>query len=178
MSITNSEHRFNKTITGSWHLDPERSSVEFRVGNFWGLATVQGHFGDYRGQLDLGAAPAIELTIDAASLDTGNTKRDEHLRSADFFDADNHPRVQFRSQSVQLQGDTLKLSGQLSARDRSIPVELDAKVRDVGGELEIEATTAAPHRELGMTWSPLRMISSRTKVLVKAHLVPDPSLAA
>lgn len=178
MSITNSDHRFDRTITGSWHLDPDRSSVEFRVGNFWGLATVKGQFGDYRGQLDLGAEPAIELTIDAASLDTGNTKRDEHLRSADFFDADNHPRLQFLSQSVQLQGDTLKVRGQLSARDRSIPVQLDAKVRDVGGELEIEAATAAPHRELGMTWSPLRMISARTEVSVKAHLVPDQSLAA
>jgi polyisoprenoid-binding protein YceI len=178
MSITNSDRRTDETITGSWHLDPERSSVEFRVGNFWGLATVQGHFDEYRGQFDLGAEPAIELTIDAASLDTGNAKRDEHLRSADFFDADNHPRVQFLSQSVQLQGDTLKVRGELSARDRSIPVQLEAKVRDVGGELEIEAATAAPHRELGMTWSPLRMISPRTEVSVKARLVLDARLAA
>jgi hypothetical protein len=63
----------------------------------------------------------------------------------------------------------------LSARDRSIPVELDAHVREVGGELEIEAATTAPHRELGMTWSPLRMIRPRATLVVKAHLIPAPS---
>ena len=178
MSITNPDHRFNNTITGSWHLDPDRSSVEFRVGGFWGLARVKGHFGDYRGKLDLSADPAIELTIDAASVDTGNDKRDEHLRSGDFFDAENHPRVQFESRSVQPQGDTLKVHGRLSARDRSIPVDLDAHVREVDGELEIEAATIVPHRELGMTWSPLRIIGPRSKLSVKAHLIPDTSSAA
>ena len=178
MSITNSNPRSGETIAGSWQVDPQRSSVEFRVGNFWGLATVQGHFGDYQGRLDLGADPAIELAIDAASLDTGNSKRDEHLRSTDFFDAENHPRVQFLSQSVEPQGDTLKVRGRLSVRDGSIPVELDAHVREVDGELEIEAATTAPHRELGMTWSPLRMIRPRTELLVRAHLIPDTSRAA
>jgi polyisoprenoid-binding protein YceI len=178
MSITDSNHRSGEMIAGGWQVDPQRSSVEFSVGNFWGLATVEGHFGDYRGRLDLSADPAIELTIDAASLDTGNSKRDEHLRSTDFFDAENHPRVQFLSQSVQPQGETLKVRGRLSARDRSIPVELDARVREVGGELEIEAATTAPHRELGMTWSPLRMIRPRARLVVKGHLIPDASRAA
>ena len=108
MSIANSKQRSSETIAGSWQVDPDRSSVEFRVGNFWGLAAVQGHFGDYHGRLDLSADPAIELTIDAASLDTGNAKRDKHLRSGDFFDAENHPRVQFVSQSVQPQGENVK----------------------------------------------------------------------
>jgi polyisoprenoid-binding protein YceI len=178
MSITNSDRRLNETITGSWHLDPERSSVEFRVGGFWGLARVKGHFDDYRGKLDLSADPAIELTIDATSVDTGNDKRDEHLRSGDFFDAENHPRVSFASQSVQPHGDTLKVHGQLSARDRSIPVDLDAHVREVDGELEIEAATIVAHRELGMTWSPLRIIGPRSTLSVKAHLIPERSLAA
>jgi polyisoprenoid-binding protein YceI len=178
MSITNSNHRSGETITGSWQLDPRRSSVEFRVGSFWGLAKVKGRFGDYQGQLDLSVEPAIELTIDAASLDTGNVKRDDHLRSPDFFDAENHPRVRFLSQSVQPQGDTLKVQGQLSARDRSIPVKLDARVREVDGELEIEAATTVPHRDLGMTWSPLRIISPRTNLVVKAHLIPERSSAA
>jgi polyisoprenoid-binding protein YceI len=173
MSMTKSNQRSGTTISGGWQLDPQRSSVEFQAGHFWGLATVNGHFDEYHGHLDLSADPAIELTIDAASLETGNRKRDEHLRSADFFDAENHPRVVFVSDSVQLQGDTLKVRGRLSASDRSIRVELEAHVREVDGELEIEAATTAPHRELGMTFSPLRMIPPRSKLLVKAHLVPD-----
>ena len=79
---------------------------------------------------------------------------------------------------MQLQGDTLKVQGRLSARDRSIPVELDAQVREVDGELMIEAATIAPHRELGMTWSPLGMIPPRTVLHVKAHLIPETSSAA
>ena len=178
MSIANSTHRSAEKITDTWQLDPQRSSVEFRAKSIWGLAPVKGHFDDYQGHLDLSAAPAIELTIDAASLDTGNRKRDEHLRSADFFDVDNHPRVRFVSESVQLHGETLKVHGRLSARDRSIPVELEAEVREADGDLEIEATTTAPHRELGMNYSPLGMISPRSKLSVKAHLIPDTPRAA
>ena len=173
MTITNPNHHSSETIIGSWQLDPQRSSVEFRAGHFWGLATVKGHFDDYHGHLDLSTSPAIELTIDPASVQTGNRKRDRHLRSADFFDADNHPRVLFVSDSVDLHGDTLKVRGQLSARDRSIPLELDAQVRQVDGELEIEAATTAPHRELGMTFSPLGMIRPRSELIVRAHLIPN-----
>jgi polyisoprenoid-binding protein YceI len=173
MSLTNANRRAAETITGSWQLDPQRSSVEFRARHFWGLGTVKGHFDDYDGRLELGAGHAIELTIDAASLQTGNARRDQHLRSPDFFDADNHPRVQFVSDSVDLQGDTLRVRGRLSARGRSIPLELDARVHEVDGELEVEAATTAPHRELGMTFSPLGMIPPRSTLFVKAHLVPD-----
>jgi polyisoprenoid-binding protein YceI len=172
MSTTQSKHRSEQTISGSWQLDPQRSSVEFRTKSIWGLAPVKGHFDDYQGRLDLGATPAIELTIDATSLDTGNRRRDKHLRSADFFDVEHHPRVQFVSDAVQLQGDTLKVHGRLTASGRSIPIELDAEVHETGDELEIEATTMAPHRDLGMTYSPLGMISSRSMLIVRAHLIP------
>lgn len=61
----------------------ERSSIEFRAGHFWGLAKVTGHFDTYEAQLDLSANPAVELTIDANSVQTGNRKRDQHLHSSD-----------------------------------------------------------------------------------------------
>jgi polyisoprenoid-binding protein YceI len=168
---TLSEHGSGETLAGSWHLDPERSRVEFRVGNLWGLATVRGHFEDYHGRLDLSADPAVELTIGAASLETGNRRRDRHLRSADFFAADDHPQVRFASESVVERGDTLRVRGRLLARGRSVPLELDARVRRVDGELAIEAGTTTPHRELGMTWSPFGVISPRSEVRVEGHLV-------
>jgi hypothetical protein len=68
--------------------------------------------------------------------------------------------------------------GRLSARGRSIPLELDAHVRQVDGELEIEATTVAPHRELGMTLSALGTISPRSQLFVKAHLMTTADSAA
>ena len=173
MSVTNPTHRSDETISGRWQLDPQRSTAEFRVKLLWGLATVKGHFDDYHGRLDLSADPAIELTIDAASLQTGNVRRDRHLRSADFFDVENHPQVRFVSDSVDLQGDTLEVRGRLSVRGRSIPLELEVQPRQDDGGLEVEAVTIAPHRELGMTWNPLGMISPRSKLVVRARLVPN-----
>ncbi len=173
MSITNPIRHPSQTISGRWQLDSQRSSVEFRARKLWGLVTVRGHFNDYEGQLDLSANPAIDLTIDAGSLRTGIRKRDRHLRSTDFFDAENHSQVRFLSDSVELHDDTLKVRGRLYARGRSTPLELDASVRQIDGELEIEAATIAPHRELGMTWSPLGMIPPRSELLVKGRLIPD-----
>jgi polyisoprenoid-binding protein YceI len=175
ISITEPNRHPGETLSGSWQLDPRRSSVEFRAGHLWGLLTVKGQFDGNEGRLDLSAAPAIELTIAAASLQTGNRKRDQHLRSADF---ENYPQVQFHSDWVDLQGDTLKVRGRLSARGRSIPLELDAHVRQVDGELEIEAATTALHRKLGMTWNPLGMIPPRSELSIKAHLTPNTDKAA
>ena len=178
MSVTNANHRLQTTVSGSWQLDPERSSVEFRTRALWGLATMKGHFASYRGRLDLSASPAIELTIDAVSLETGNRRRDKHLRSADFFDAEEHPRVRFGSESVQVRGDTLEVRGRLSAGGRSIPVELDAKAREVDGELEIDAAVTVQQRELGMTYSPLGTISAHSALSVRAYLTRTAATAA
>jgi polyisoprenoid-binding protein YceI len=156
---------------GSWRLDPARSSVAFHVRHFYGLMTVKGEFSDYEGTVDLGATPAIELTIEAASLDTKMAKRDEHLRSEDFFDVEHHPQVRFVSDRAELDGDKLSVRGQLHAAGRQIPVELDATVREIAGELEIEAVTDADHRELGMTWSPLGILRAPSRLIVRGRLV-------
>jgi polyisoprenoid-binding protein YceI len=156
---------------GAWRLDPARSSVAFHVRHFYGLMTVKGEFAEYEGTLDLGATPALELRIAAATLDTKLGKRDEHLRSEDFFDVERHPQVRFMSDSAILDGDTLRVRGQLHAAGRRIPLELDAAVREIDGELEIEAATEADHRELGMTWSPLGILRAPSKLIVRGRLV-------
>jgi polyisoprenoid-binding protein YceI len=156
---------------GAWRLDPGRSSVAFHVRHFYGVMTVKGEFADYDGTLELGATPAVELTIQAGSLDTKLAKRDEHLRSEDFFDVERHPQVRFVSQTASLDGETLHVRGQLHAAGRQIPLEFDASVREVDGELEIEAVTEADHRELGMTWSPLGILRAPSKLIVRGRLV-------
>src|SRR3954463_3674558 len=161
----------SRLADGVWRLDPARSSVGFHVRHFYGLMTVKGEFADYDGTLDLGAEPAVELTLQAASLDTNMAKRDEHLRSRDFFDVENHPQVRFISDSAELDGDTLRVQGQLEAAGRSILLVFDATVREVDGELEIEAVTEADHRELGMTWSPLGILRAPGKLIVRGRLV-------
>jgi polyisoprenoid-binding protein YceI len=158
-----------------WRIDPSRSSVEFHVPNFWGLATVKGKFERYDGTLELDKTPAIELTIDAASLNTNHKKRDTHLRSGDFFDVANHPQARFASDSVTLTGRQLKVHGDLHAAGKSIPVEMDATITPVGDELEVHAETHADHTHLGMTWNRLGMLRSPSKLIVQGRLVRDDS---
>jgi polyisoprenoid-binding protein YceI len=158
-----------------WAVDPRRSTVEFRVPTFWGLGTVVGHFdhfeGSYRGDDD--DVPAIDLTIDADSLDIGNETRDRHLRSERFFDVAEHRQVRFSSTLINEFDGSLAMNGQLEAAGGRVPVALDATVRQEGDELEIEATTTVDQRELGMTFSPLGMIRTPATLHVKARLTPD-----
>jgi polyisoprenoid-binding protein YceI len=154
-----------------WRLDPERSSVEFHVRHFYGLMTVKGHFDRYDGTLHLNRRSKVELMIDADSLDTKLAKRDEHLRSAAFFDVANHPQVRFESDDAELTGETLTLRGRLHAAGRSIALDVDATLRQVDGELEIEASALADHRTLGMTWSPLGILRAPSKLTVRGRLV-------
>ena len=155
---------------GVWHLDRSRSSVEFHVRHFYGLVTVKGHFDRYEGTLALAPGPAVQLTIDADSLDTGNAKRDTHLRSADFFDVEHHPQIRFVSDSAELQDATLRVHGQLHAAGKQVPLELDASVGWVDGEPEIEAVTHADHRLLGMMWSPLGILRAPSKLIVRGRM--------
>ena len=163
-------HSIEKT---RWRIDPTRSRIEFRTRTFWGLITVKGRFEHYDGTLDLRHEPAVELTIDASSLDTNNTKRDKHLRSADFFDVENHPKLRFVSDSAKLDGERLTVSGRLYAAGKSIPLNLDASLRRAGDQLEVEARSSADHRTLGMNHSPLKMIRTPSELIIHGRLLPE-----
>jgi polyisoprenoid-binding protein YceI len=150
-----------------------RSTVEFQVPHFWGLKTVKGQFGRYEGTLDLSAQPAVELRIDAASLDTKRTARDKHLRSADFFDVERHAQVRFESDHAELDGERLNVYGRLHAAGRTIPLHVAKTLGRVADELEVAATTRADQRRLGMTWSPLGITRAPSKLIVRGRLIPD-----
>jgi polyisoprenoid-binding protein YceI len=154
-----------------WRIDPARSSVEFHAPTFWGLMTVNGRFERYDGTLDLREDPAIELTIEASSLNTKNNMRDKHLRSGDFFDVENHPQVRFVSDSARLDGERLTVSGRLYAAGESTPLDVDAGLRRVDGELEVDATAYADHLELGMSHGMLGMIRTPSELIVRGRLV-------
>lgn len=161
--------------SGVWSLDPDRSSIEFRVPNFWGTATVRGHFERYEGKLDLQSTPAARLTIDAASLETGNRRRDEHLRSPDFFDVEHHPQVRFTSETALLDGQALAASGTLEAAGKSVPVDLRATLTLIDGQPVIEAQTTVNRHDFGMTWNRLGMIGKDSTLFVRGNLVREAS---
>ena len=96
----------NSTVATRWRLDPVQSTAEFRVPNLLGSGKVKGTFDRLHGWLEIGGdgRRRLELTIDADSLNTGNDKRDEHLKSADFFDTQRHPDVRFISTRGQRSG--------------------------------------------------------------------------
>jgi polyisoprenoid-binding protein YceI len=165
---TSQAHEINAS---RWRIDPARSSVVFRSPGVWGLVKVKGEFERYSGSLDLRREPAIELTVEAASLNTHNTMRDKHLRSDDFFDVANHPQVRFVSDSATLDGEELRVRGRLYAAGESMPLDLTATVRRVGDELELDARTEADQHQLGMTHSPLGMVRSPSELMIHARLV-------
>jgi polyisoprenoid-binding protein YceI len=142
------------------------------VRSFWGLTTVVGRFTRFEGSYAV--APdgrAVALVVDSGSLDTGNPRRDEHLRSGDFFDAERKPHVRFTAHDVTDAADgALRLRGELEAAGRKVPLSLEAPVRQLDGELEVEATARVDQRLLGMTWSPLGMVRSPATLHVRARL--------
>jgi polyisoprenoid-binding protein YceI len=163
---------FSEQATQRWVVDAARSTVDFRVGNFWGLTTVPGRFSRFDGSYTVGpSGREVQLVVDAASLETGNAKRDAHLRSGDFFDVEAHPHIRFTADAVVDAGDgTLRGWGDLEVAGRKAPLSLQAAVRELDGELEVEATTRVDRRLFGMTWNMLGTVSSTATLHVRARL--------
>jgi polyisoprenoid-binding protein YceI len=166
-----------QTEVERWKADRTRTTVEFEVKHLWGLHMVRGRFRSFDGGYIVGpGGTEIELTIDAASVETGVAMRDENLQYPDFFFVDLHPQVRFRSTCVTGLGNgDVHVSGELEAAGTSVPLAFDASVRVIDGELELEATTTVDQGRFGMTKGLLGNIRSPTKVHVKARLVRDES---
>jgi len=118
------------TKTTTWNIDTAHSSIEFAVKHMM-FATAKGRFGEFSGTVEFDEADitnsSVEVTIQVASATTNQEQRDAHLRSADFFDADNHPTATFKSTSVSGTPDDLKIAGDLTIRGVTKPVVLDAE---------------------------------------------------
>ncbi len=170
----------SRQLTGTrWRLDPSGSSAEFRVPNFWGLLpSIKGRFQRLDGWLAIDADDQwrMELTLDAASLDTGNARRDRHLRSAEFFDVERHPEVRFRSTGVNDHGDgLLHVEGELEAAGERTRLRVEVIVKHADGRLDLDAEAAVDQRQLGMTFSPLGTVRTPTAVSVRARVLRESS---
>jgi polyisoprenoid-binding protein YceI len=122
---------------GSWQLDPAHSAIEFRVRHMV-IETVKGRFRDFDGTVVAGAAPAIRGSIRAASLDTLHEERDEHLRSADFFDVERYPEITFEANTFRFNGDEgrFALPGELTIKGVTRPLTLGGEFRGAGLDLD------------------------------------------
>lgn len=119
---------------GTWSADPGHSQVGFSVKHM-GIATVRGRFSEFEGSLisaDTLAESEINASIKVESVDTDESARDEHLRSEDFFDAQNYPEMTFSSRSIEQVGeDELRVVGDLTIRGVTHEITLDGEVNGV-----------------------------------------------
>ncbi|MFE9645152.1 YceI family protein [Streptomyces sp. NPDC006365] len=154
--------------TGLWQLDPARSTVAVRQKTMWGMVTVNGTFAGITGEGEVrpdGSASGT-VTVDAASLDTKHTKRDTHLRSADFFDVDRHPAITFAvSSCVPRTDDTVEVSGRLTVRGVSRPKSFTASVTDSTADaVTLAAELTVDRTEFGISWNQMGMMRGLTTI--------------
>ncbi len=166
------------SATTVWTIDPQYASVEFSVKMLF--LTVRGSFTDFRGQITLGEIDihrsSVEATVNAASVDTGIKKRDEHLRSKDFLDVAAYPEIRFQSASVGRgrDRDMLRVVGTLTIKGQSREVALDVTVTDrsrspQGDEiLYCAAVTEIDRFDFGVKYARW-LIGRRLKILIQAQ---------
>jgi polyisoprenoid-binding protein YceI len=119
-----------------WKIDPSHSVIEFAVKHMM-FSTVKGTFGVFEGEIvtepDDPTEGAVNIVIDADSIDTRDEKRDEHLRSNDFFGAGEHPQIVFKSTRVEhVPGPAFRVHGDLTMRGVTRPIVLDATFNGSG----------------------------------------------
>ncbi|AXI76934.1 YceI family protein [Peterkaempfera bronchialis] len=150
-------------LTGDYTIDATHSSIGFTVRHAM-VTTVRGEFGEYEGKLHLdGADPArstAELAIKVASIDTKQQQRDEHLRTGDFFEAETHPEITFRSTAAErVDDETYRMTGDLTIKGTTRPVTLDlafnGSATDPFGNLRVgfEGGTQINRSDWGLTYN-------------------------
>jgi polyisoprenoid-binding protein YceI len=148
--------------SGTWKIDPSHSEIQFFVRHMM-IAKVRGRFREFEGTIHIGERPEdsrVEVVIEAASIDTRDRTRDEHLRSADFLDVERYPELRFVSTSVRAgDKDRWQVTGDLTVRGVTRPVildvEYDGAMVDPWGNLRAGflATTEIDRENFDITWN-------------------------
>ncbi|WII71396.1 YceI family protein [Bdellovibrio sp. 22V] len=147
----------------TWNIDTAHSSANFSIKHMM-IAKVHGGFEKLSGVLQYDPADvtksSIEATIDASSINTREPQRDTHLKSADFFDVEKYPTIQFKSKKVEKDGDDLKVTGDLTIHGVTKEVALQVEgpseeMKDPYGNIKIgiSATTKIKRKDFGLSWN-------------------------
>ena len=144
------------SLAGVWTLDPSRSTAALRSRSIWGLVPVKGSFGQLSGEGAVSETGEVsgEIRVGSASIDTKVKKRDAHLRSADFFESDNHPHIVFKVQRLTLTGEEATVTGTLQVRDRTLPLTFPVAISASGDEtVQLDAEVGVDRSDFGLTWN-------------------------
>lgn len=170
----------------NWTVDAMHSEVQFKIKHLM-ISTVTGHFNKYDVSVtteedDFTKASAINFSADVDSISTGSEQRDTHLKSADFFDAENHPQITFKGTKLEQAGDDYKLHGELTMRGNTKPVTLNAEfggmVVDPYGQTKAGFTVTGKisRKEFGLTWDAVTeagsvVVSDDVRINIEVQLV-------
>ena len=174
-----------EAVRATWAVDAAHTAVEFSVRHLM-ISSVKGRFSGVSGTAIAGddlKQAEVEVTIDAASIDTREAQRDAHLRSADFFDVEKYPVLTFKSRRItDVSVDSFRIVGDLTIRGVTQEVVLDvtAQGRQTdpwGGErMGFEATTRIKRSDFGLTWNQALeaggvVVGDDIKISIDAELV-------
>jgi polyisoprenoid-binding protein YceI len=164
-------------LAGAWVVDPSASSVRL-TSKVMGLIPVNGRFGEITGGGTVGPDGQVRgtLVMAAASIDTGNKRRDTHLRSADFFDSDHHRDITFTADGIRLRESGAAVTGALTVRGQTRPLSLPAVVSvhgDGDGEIGLDASVRINRADFGITWNALGLTSMSATVTVHAVFIRE-----
>lgn len=169
----------------SWNIDKAHSEVGFSVKHMM-ISTVRGKFGSFDAQVQLDPADLssakVSASIDAASIDTNEAKRDGHLRSPDFFDAEKYPTLTFTSTKVIGSGDELEVSGNLKIKDQehlvTLKGELTTEAKDPWGNVRIGFSLSGEieRERWGLGWNQALeaggvLVGKKVKISLEGQLV-------
>jgi polyisoprenoid-binding protein YceI len=161
MTNTLTPDRLPATHAGAWKVDPGHAEVGF-VGRHFGLTKIRGRFVGVDAAVVIASdveQSSVEVVIDMASVNSGDIARDDHLRSADFFDVAVHPRATYRSSSLAVDGDRGRMTGDLTIKGVTRPVTLDIELLGTatdpwGNErLVLSARGRINREDWGLTWN-------------------------
>ncbi len=166
---------------GTWTLDQDRSSFSFKNKTMWGLMNVKGRFTEHSGdgRVDAGGTVSGRIDVKAATVTTGIKQRDNHLRSADFFDVENHPDITVTVTSAEPADDDgrrrsdsedeLDVRADMSIRGNTValPLRVRAEVLD-DGAVRLTTTTTVEREKLGVSGDLLGMLGKTTTVSADA----------
>ncbi|BBZ27433.1 hypothetical protein MMAD_17280 [Mycolicibacterium madagascariense] len=160
----------------TWALDPKRSTLAFKAKSFWGALPVKGTFGTVDGDGSVTAERTVtgRLRVDAASLSTGMGKRDEHLRSPDFFDVEKYPEITVEVHGATPRGaDGLDLDATVTVKGTARRLTLPATARLLDdGAVRIATSATIDREDYGVDGNLVGMIPKSTRIDGEAVFAP------
>jgi polyisoprenoid-binding protein YceI len=165
-------------LAGVWNIVPDRSAITFKIRNMWGLLNVKGRFTGFNGDGQLAGNGAVfgRVDIRAASLSTGIGRRDEHLRSADFFDVERFPEISVVVTAAQpTKGKAADLRVNFTIKGITAPLPLPVTITELeDGSIQISGQTKVDRSQFDLSWNKLGMIGATATVGAEAIFVRAP----